>query len=189
MGHEPAPVDDGDAVASDGDFGKYVGRQDDGVIAAEGLDELPRVADLLRIEPRRGLVEDEHFGLVDEGLGDPDSLPIAFRQIPRRLVADFLQLTPLDHRVDPRSQHFPSHAFDLGREAQIGEHAHFGVERWILRQVADLRFGFERRFENVVAGDADRAGRGRKESGQHAHGRCLACAVGTEKTEDLAPAH
>ena len=69
-GHQPAFVDDHDAVAGLGDLGQDVGREDDRVLALERLDQAPDLDDLGRVEADRRLVEDEDLGIVDEGLGD-----------------------------------------------------------------------------------------------------------------------
>ena len=53
-GDDPPLVDDDDAMAGLADFRKDVRAEDDGVIAAQVLDELACLVDLLRVEPRRG---------------------------------------------------------------------------------------------------------------------------------------
>src|SRR6266404_3121830 len=67
-GHELAFVDDDDLLAGLLDFGENVRAQDDRVIAGEALDELARFVDLLGIETGGGLVENQHVGIVDDGL-------------------------------------------------------------------------------------------------------------------------
>ncbi len=54
---------------------------------ASVLDELARLDDLLGIEARGGLVEDQHIGVVDDRLGQADALPVALGELAQQLVA------------------------------------------------------------------------------------------------------
>jgi hypothetical protein len=85
--HHPALVDDDHPLAGLRDLGQDVGAQDDRVIARELLDEAARLVDLLRVEPCGRLVEDQHVGVVDERLGEPDALPVALRELAAGAVA------------------------------------------------------------------------------------------------------
>ena len=79
LGHHPAAVDQHHAIG-EGDRGGAVG-DDDGGPVAHDLGE--GVADLVllgRVDRRRGVVEDEHAGVGQDGPGDGDALALATRQ-------------------------------------------------------------------------------------------------------------
>src|SRR5207244_13463819 len=53
--------------------------QNDGMVASKTLDQIPRLIDLLRIESRRGFVQNEYVGIVQNRLCQTDALAVAFR--------------------------------------------------------------------------------------------------------------
>ena len=52
-------------------------RQEDGALLADLLQVLEELRLLVRVEVARGLVEDEDRRVVDEGLREADTLPVA----------------------------------------------------------------------------------------------------------------
>ena len=81
IGDQLAFVDDQNAVANGGDLLQDVGGEDDGLLAAQLLDEVSDLDDLVRIEAAGGLVEDEHFGRMQDRLGQPNPLLVALREV------------------------------------------------------------------------------------------------------------
>ena len=77
FGDHAALVDDDDALAGLRDFREDVRAQDDGVVPGQLLDQVPGLDDLLRIEARGRLVEDQNVGVVDDGLCQADALAVA----------------------------------------------------------------------------------------------------------------
>ena len=157
--------------------------------AGQLLDELPRLDDLLGIEAGGRLVEDEHLGIVQDGLRESDALPIAFRE---------LSAVAVRHVVDARAAHrFLDAVLPLARrhplgldardELQILAHRHLGIERRRFRQIAGAALGLDRLVEHVESGDDRLAFRRRHVAGQNAHGRRLAGAVRAEEAEDFSP--
>ena len=63
------PVDDDDPVAGGLHLRQYVGREDDRFLPAYLANEVPYLYDLVRVEPARGLVQDEDLRVVDHRLG------------------------------------------------------------------------------------------------------------------------
>ena len=53
---------------------------------AQLLYQVPRLANLRRIEPERGFVQDENLGIVHYRIGEPQTLPHTFRQLSDRAV-------------------------------------------------------------------------------------------------------
>ena len=68
-------VDDHHPIADLLSFREDVSREDDRVVASELRDHLPDLTDLAWIETDRGLVQDDHVGVVQQCLSDTDALP------------------------------------------------------------------------------------------------------------------
>ena len=68
--------------------------------AAELANQLPGLDDLLRVEPGGRLVEDQHVGVVDDGLRQPDALPVALRELAAVAVGHVGHPGLLHHLVD-----------------------------------------------------------------------------------------
>ena len=101
-----AGIDNDDFAAGLLDFGEDVGAENDGVVAGEAGDELAGFALLLGIEAGGGLIENQHGRVMDDGLGDADALPVAFR----KLADDGVLTLPMA----VRSQHFVDALLDIG---------------------------------------------------------------------------
>ena len=84
--HQLALVDDDDLLAGLLDFGQDVRAENDGVIAGQALDQVARLVDLLGIEAGGGLVENQHVGIVNDGLRQADALAVAFGELAEQLV-------------------------------------------------------------------------------------------------------
>ena len=76
--HQLAAIDDDDLFACLLDFGQNVRAQHDRVITSEAANQVTCFVDLLGIQSRGGLVEDQHVRVVNDGLGQADALPVAF---------------------------------------------------------------------------------------------------------------
>jgi hypothetical protein len=156
-----------------------------GVIAGEAPDQLPRFDDLLGIEPRRRLVEDQHLGIVNERLREANPLLVALRElaaVPRRHV---VHVRALHDGGDPLFPLLWWHALDARDEIQILAHGHVRIERRRLGQVTGPALRIDRMRENVVPGHG-RPPLGRRHvPGQDPHRRRLSRAVRTQKTENL----
>jgi hypothetical protein len=78
--------DDDDALAGMLHFAEDVGAEDDGVLAGERFQQLADFDDLLGVEAAGGLVEDQHVGVVDDGLRQADALAEALGELADQLV-------------------------------------------------------------------------------------------------------
>ena len=72
-------VDNDHLLAGLLDLRENVRAQNDGMVASKTLDQIPRLIDLLRIESRRGFVQNEYVGIVQNRLCQTDALAVAFR--------------------------------------------------------------------------------------------------------------
>ena len=85
-GHHLAFVDDDHLLAGLLDFRQDVGAQNDGVIAGKALDQIARLVDLLGVETRGRLVENQYVGIVNDGLRQADALAITLGKLAEQLV-------------------------------------------------------------------------------------------------------
>jgi hypothetical protein len=182
---DAAVADDHDLLAGLEDLAEDVRGEDDRPVRGEAPDEAEHLVDLPRIEAVRGLVEDEHLGVVDERLREPDPLAVALRQMAEHAVGDAPEGAGLDHAVERLVERRAPDAAQLRREAEVGHHAHLVVERRILGEMADAAAHLGRLLEDVVAGDLHGALGGGEVPGDHPHRRRLPGPVGAEEPEDL----
>ena len=80
------------------DLAQDVRREDDRVLAAELADERAHLADLVGVEARGGLVEDDDRRPRDDGVREADALAVALGQVADALVRD-VEDARLSHRV------------------------------------------------------------------------------------------
>ena len=90
----------------------------------------------------------------------------------------------LEHAFDRVVNLRAAQSAQFRNEAQIRFHAHVGVERRRLGQVADTAAGLQRLGEDVEAIDQHGAGRRRHETGDDPHRGGFASAVGAEEAQD-----
>ena len=86
-GHQLALVDDDHLLAGLLHFGQNVGAENNGVIAGQAANQLAGFVDLFGIQAGGGLVENQNIGIVDDGLGQSDALPVAFGELADQLVS------------------------------------------------------------------------------------------------------
>ena len=163
-----------------------MGREEDGLGFAEALDELADLVLLVRVEAVGRLVEDQHFGIVQQGLGEAGAVAVAFRQGIDRLVGHALQEAGRDGAFHGVVAGVAGEPADLGAEAEEAADRHVVVERGGLGQVADLAFRRGGVADDGDAADLGIAGGRRQEAGDHPHGGGFAGAVGAEEAEHFA---
>ncbi len=142
--------------------------------------DLHRPAEL-EVEGAERLVEEQHLGLVDQRPGERDPLLLATRQLDRLLARLAVQLDQLQHVADL--------GVDVGRLAALE------AERDVLVdvEVREERIALEHRVDrapvrlgvgDVLAGQGDRAGRRRLETGDHPQRGGLAAPGRAEQREE-----
>ncbi len=182
-----ALVDDDDAVADGFDFFEDVGGEDDGFVCGHGLYQLSHFVLLVGVEAVGGLVEDEHLGVVDDGLGDTDALAVAFGEIFDGSVFNGVEVAFYDDVGEAVVDLvFVGDASGFGDVGKKFDDSHFWIRSAAFGEVANAFFDFDGVFGDVEAVDGGSAsGRG-EEAGDHLHGGGLASSVGAEKAEDVA---
>ena len=109
------------------------------------------------IEARGRLVEDQRIGLVDDRLGEPDTLPEAPGEATDHLRSPVLQTARFDRIGDSLTPPRRRDAAQLAHQLEEAVHAHLVVERRGFGKVADPAAHLERLPEDVKTADAGRA--------------------------------
>ena len=185
LGHHPALVDDHHPPAGHLHLGQDVGGEHDRVLASQALDQLAGLDDLLGVEARGGLVEDEHVRVVEDGLGEAHPLAVALRELADEGVAHVAHPGLPDHVVDLPAAILGGDPLDLGAEAEEVQDRHVRVEGRGLRDVADPPLDLEGGLEDVVAPHPRGPVGGRQVAGEDAHRRGLPGPVGAQEAQDL----
>ena len=185
---EPHPPlrDQDDAIGQRLDLLQDVGREQDRLALAEPPNRLADLANLVGVEAAGRLVEDQHVGFVEQHLRHAHPLPVALGQLANRLTDHASQFALLDDRLDPRLLAVSRQATGVGEELEQAAGRHVGIERPILRQVAEPLGTGEPVGRHVVAGNPGRAGRGGEVARQDLHRGALPGAVGAQEGDDLA---
>ena len=186
VGRQPSVRNHHDAFTQTLDFGQNVRREDDGAVFGEPADEVPDPGNLAGIETTRWLVENQYFGVMDDRLGQPDTLTVPLRQTPKDPVLPTDQPDLFHHGADPAGSFASRYAPHFSNEGQVRTDTQLGVERGALGQVPHFSAHHHVLVEHVMPGDHHLALRCRKEPGEHSHCRGLSGPIGTNKPEDLA---
>ena len=93
------------------------------------LDEFPDFNDLFRVEAHSGLVENEDRRIMQQGLCQSNTLPIATGEVPDQSVPHSTQLKSPDGLVKCRGECWSCHATELSDEGQIFGDGQFLVDR------------------------------------------------------------
>ena len=128
----------------------------------------------------------ENMVIAYERLCEPDSLAVAFGQLADRSFTDVLDAAFLHDMVDVRAAVRARHALEPGDEVEIARHRHVGVERDVLREIADAATHFDRLVEHAKASHVSLASCWRQEAREDAHRCRFTGAVRPEKAENLA---
>ena len=150
------------------------------------MDEPADLVNLARVESDRRLVEHQHRRIVNDRLREAHALAIALGKLAADAMGHVGEAANLEHALDRVVDLRAAQSAQLGDEAQVGLHAHVGVERRRLGQVADTPARFQRLGEDVQAVNQYGAGRRRHETGDDPHRSGFAGAVGAEEAQDRA---
>ena len=166
-------------------------RQEDrqAVVAAERLEQLEDLLDADRVDRGRRLVEDQDVGVLDERIGDPESLAHAARVRPDLVAAAIRQADLAEDLVDRLFRGLAVQPVEARRVAQVRAAGHVVVEADRIGQVADPSFDLARVARRVEPDDAGLTLSRFGQPEQHEDRGRLAGAVLPEQPEDLATAH
>ena len=186
-GYERTVVDDEQPGAGCLDLLQDVGTEQHCSLLAQFAHQVPDVDALVGVEPFRGLIEHQNFGMVKDRCRKPDPLPVSFRQL-RHRAKEHLIDARLVHRVgDSGPRRSRGEQTKVGGVLQVLDDQHLLIKRIGFRQISQALLGgrevlADRHLvvENAALIRLERAR-------QHPHSRRLAGTVGSEKSDDLAP--
>ena len=185
IGDDASAVHNDGARASGFHFLKDVGREEDGLGFSETLDKLADFVFLVGIQAVGGLIENQHLGVVQKGLGEAGAVAIAFRERIDRLAGDAGEEAGLDGTFHSIIFGSPGKPADAGAELQEADHGHVLIEWGGFRQVTDLGLGFLGVVDDGNATNFGIPGGGWQETGDHPHGGGFTGSVRSEETEDF----
>ena len=159
------------------------------VAAGQTFDQMADFDDLLGVEAHGRLIEDDHVGIVDQGLRQADALLIAAGEPLDQFVLLVHDVGLFQGVRDAFRALIRRNILDARDEIEIGPDGHIRIHGRIFGEVADVTPHFHGIVEHVEAGDARGARSGGHVAGQDAHGGGLPGAIGAEKTEDFTFIH
>jgi hypothetical protein len=180
---QPAVIDHRDLAGRRFHVGDDMSGQDDDALARQLREQVAETHPLLGVEAHRGLVDDQQPRIVEQRLGDADTLAHAAREAAERPAAGASQVDQLQQLVDAGAH--PPRLDPLDRRQVLQElaGAEIGIDAEILRQIAEHPAQRARVADHVLALPQHAAGGGPGDRGQDAHQRRLAGAVGPQQTE------
>ena len=141
------------------------------------------------VQPRGGLVEDQHRRVVDDGPGDGDLLLHAGGHLRPQQVADVVHLQPLEERFHPHRQLVRRGCrSSRPKYSTISQAGHAVVDGRVGRHEADLAAHQGRLGDHVAAVDRRRAGGGPQHRAEDPQGGGLAGPVGAQQAVRSRPA-
>jgi peptidoglycan/xylan/chitin deacetylase (PgdA/CDA1 family) len=179
--------DDDHAVAHGLDLREDVCRQQDGLVTGKAADQLSKLPDLIGVETRRGLVENEDWRIGDEGFREPYPLTVTLRELSDNSTLRVGHAGELERAVDGLVD--PFDVLEGAAVTKIFNDTHLSIERHAFGHVTEPRPRLHGARDCVDAVDANLARRRCQVAGQHAERRRLPCAVRTEEACDLPPLH
>lgn len=184
-GNDFAPLDEDNGVTGDFDFTQEMGVEEDGGAALAFIaDDVADEVAAHGVEARSGLIEEDEFRLVNEGLGKADALHHAFGEATETAIAMRRETNEID---------IGRNAIAKLRRRQSGETAvegeEFGrsqpvVETKIFGEEADFAADFDIGIR--VTEDLRLAAGGLDEAEKHFDGGAFAGAVGAKEAKNFA---
>ena len=158
--------------------------------ASSGLrlraDQFEQAHAALRIDPDGGLIEQQHFGLMDDAAGEIEAPPHAAAELLDGLAGAVGKAGDFEHFLNALAEQGIAHALRAAPIVEIFESRQVVVERDFLGNHAEHAARGGALAHHVVAHDANVAGSGSEQAGDAADGGGFAGAVGAEQAEDLA---
>jgi len=184
--HDAAFVDDDHAVAEGLHFLHDVAGKQDGFGLSQFADQLSDLHDLVGIESTGGLIEDQDFGIMKDGLRQAHPLFVTLGESPDALIEHSFQTAVVDHIVQPLKIAAFGHLSEGGDVGQKLHHAHFRVEGIMLRKVSDPGAGGNGIGKNTLSVQLDGSLLGLQKAHHHSHSGGFSGSVGTQKADNFA---
>lgn len=178
---------DGDAVAILCLVHKVGGDKDGDALVGSLVNQFPELAARGGVYPTRRLIQKDNLGTVEDGDGEGQLLLPAQWKAFHQCVTFLFQPEAEEQLLRFRSNLRFGDAVDTGKEADILPHLEVFVKGKFLAHVADVLLHFFGLGSHIEACHARLAAGGTTKPRKHAHGGGLACPVGSQETENLAP--
>ena len=163
------------------------GDEDRDVVVAGEIDEdPPEIIARYRVDPRRGLVQDQDIGGMDQRDGKRQALADSEGQTVRQGIQDLLEAQPAGQFGNPFGNPFRGQLEQAPVQFQVLPYRQFVVERKRLAHVSDAAPECDVLAADLLTEQARLALAGDQKPRQHLHGRRLAAAVRAEESEDFA---
>ena len=183
---DPALVEHGQPVAH-GERLLLVVRDVDERDADLALDPLQlqlHVLAQLGVQRAERLIQQQYLGLVDDGPGQRDPLPLPARQLDRLAAAEPAEADHVQGRLGAAAALGPGHPPHPQAVLHVLQHAHVREQRVVLEDGVDVP-GVRRLPGDIGAAELDRAGIGPLEPRDQPQQRGLARPGGAEHGEEL----
>ena len=146
---------------------------------------LPQVRPRLRIETRRGLVEEHQSGLVDQAHGDIESPALSSGQGLALTGPETLEIQLVEQRLPVALGDLGVDPIHAGVIDDLLAGSRLGVGRAALGDIADASPHSDRVGPQIAPGHCGFATAWLEQGGEHPQGGGLPGAVGPEETDDL----
>ena len=147
------------------------------------LHQVAHLASPHGIEPRHGLIEENHLGFMQDGLRNSHPLQHALRKLAQLHAAYIRQPDPPQDFLDPPRQILAHHPRKPPVIFQQFARGQIVVEVRLLRQESDLRL--HRGIIDIHPENARRAARWKHQPHEHFQRGGLASPIGPQKSEDF----
>ena len=144
---------------------------------------------LVRIQAVGRLVQNQHLGVVKDGLCQARAVAIAFGKCIDALMENRFEEAGFHRAMHGLLPVVAAQAADLSAEAQKAINAHVHVSGRIFGKISHQALGRDGVLHDVVSSHSYFAFGRRDETGNHTHGRRFAGAVWAEKAQHLASFH
>ena len=146
------------------DLLKNVGRDEDGLVTPELFDVVAKMANLVRVQPRGGLVHNEDVRIVKKRLREPDALAQAARQLADGFFQNLVERTQVANVVDLPFERRRVELARLAEELEKLERRHIEIERTVLGQIAESLRRRDPFFVDIESRDPSRGLRSARDS-------------------------
>ncbi len=180
-------VDDADAMCHAIGFVHVVRGEKDGDALGfiDTFHMRPELVAALRIEPKRGFVEEENLRRVQKAAGDLETALHAAGEFLHLIVAAIPQFEELEQFFCALATNLAGHVIEHAMDLHVFPGGEVAVEARILKDDAEALTGLVLMGSRIEPVELDRAAWWLQQGSEHFDGGGLPCSVGTEEGEDF----
>ena len=181
-------VDHKDSLAHGLHLGQDVGAEHHRVVAAQILDQVADLDDLLRVKADGRLVENQHRRIAQQGLRDADALLVALGQVRNQALVNIVDLDKIADLLDVLLLR-DLDLLEVVHEIKVLLDRHVHIQRRHLRQIADELLHLGGLVEDAVSRHRHFALAGGEVACDDVHRGGLTGAVRPQKAQDSTLLH